>query len=50
MLTNLMYIKNQLNTERIEFYLKRVIILIKRNEMKRLIKKEGWTIIFVNNY
>ena len=49
MLTNSIYIKNQLNSKRIEFYLKRITILIKRNKIKRLIRKKDRTTI-INNY
>ena len=50
MLTNSMYIENQLNTKRIEFYLKRIIILIRRNEMRRLTREKNRTTTFTNNY
>ena len=49
MLINLMYIEDQLNSKRIEFYLKRIIILIKKDKVKRLTKKEN-RVTFVNNY
>ena len=49
MLTNSMYIKDQLNSKRIESYLKKITILIKKDKVKRLIKEEN-RITFVNNY
>ena len=50
MLTNSIYTENQLNTERIEFYLKRITILIRKNEIRRLTKRENRITIFINNY
>ena len=44
-----MYIEDQLNSKRIEFYLKKIIILIKKDKVKRLIKKEN-RITFINSY
>ena len=49
MLTNLMYIKDQLNSKRIKLYLKRIIILIRRDKVKRLIRKKN-RITFISNY
>ena len=45
-----MYIENQLNMKQIKPYLKRIIILIKKDEIKRLTKREERTTTFVNNY
>ena len=39
MLTNLLYLKEQLIKESIEEYLKRILILIQRNEIKRIKEK-----------
>ena len=50
MLTNSIYIENQLNTKRIKLYLKRIIILIRRNEIRKLTRKEKRTTTLVNNY
>ena len=41
MLTNSIYIEDQLNLKRIKLYLKRITILIKKDEIKKLIKKEN---------
>ena len=44
-----MYIKNQLNLEQIKFYFKRITILIRRDEVRKLTRKKD-RITFINNY